>query len=467
MANKSQSNQNSLQNSKFGPFQPGLKPAVVIHVFHPSLKVYDDEEMFGLAKTAGYSVCAYVTQNLRKKNARYFLGVGKVDLIKEALVDHFAPKNSTMKSDLEVEDPDYSNVDYADGAIVDDEGIWESDGDLPDGPVDQNDTTDDFIELNLPDSLKNRHDLTFILNNRLSYGQLMNLHGVWDAKTIDRDELVLEIFEKHAQTHEAKLQIELARLTLQTNIIKKEMGAHLQEKQGRGEKGKGVKGWEPKMRAFRGRRSKILQELNKISQGRSLRRKTRSKFFNVGVVGYTNAGKSTLVNKLAKVSLETADQEFTTVTTTSRKVTLPKFDEYGRWLGEEMILTDSVGFISDMSRLLIDAFLSTLEELQFSDLILIVIDISDAQFDRILLKIDSSFDVIEQIGAADIPKIFIFNKIDLLSPEVVEERKNKIHELYPNIAALSISALEKQGFVNLHQALIEQKQHLYRKSRKY
>ena len=241
------------------------------------------------------------------------------------------------------------------------------------------------------------------------------------------------------------------------------MGVHLQEKQGRGQQGKGVKGWEPKMRAFRGRRRKILLELNKISQGRSLRRKSRSKFFNVGVVGYTNAGKSTLVNKLAKVSLETADQEFTTVTTTSRKVTLPKFDEYGGWQGQEMILTDSVGFISDMSRLLIDAFLSTMEELQFSDLLLMVIDISENEFDRLLLKIDSAFAVIEQIGAADIPKIFVFNKIDLLSPAAVEERKNQIHELYPNISALSISALEKQGFADLHQVLIEQKLQLHRK----
>ena len=241
------------------------------------------------------------------------------------------------------------------------------------------------------------------------------------------------------------------------------MGMHLQEKQGRGFMGKGVAAWEPKMRAYRGQRKKIQDELNRISQGRHLRRKSRSKFFNCGIIGYTNAGKSTLLNWLAKTQLETADQEFTTVGTTSRKVTFPKFDKFGQWCGEEVIISDSVGFISDMSNLLIDAFLSTLEELQFANLLIIVLDLAEVNFSRILTKITATFSIIDKLKILNIPALFVFNKVDLISSDIMEERTTRIHQMYPNIPYVHISALEKSGLNALAEYILSFKHEKFNK----
>lgn len=320
------------------------------------------------------------------------------------------------------------------------------------------DFNSNIYEFDFPETIHNRKDITIIFNNRLGNMQRLNLTKAWDVKVIDRDEIVLEIFEQHAQTYESKLQIELARLNLETNIIKKELGQHLDEKQGRDFKGKGRKGWEPAMRAFRGRKKKIRDELEKISKRRHIRRKARTKFFNVGLIGYTNAGKSTILNKLSKSKLKTAQQEFTTVSPTSRKVVFPSYDENGLWNSQEIILTDSVGFIMDMSALLINAFLSTLEELQFSDLLLLVLDISEPDFEILLEKIKTTFSILIQINVMEIPRIFVFNKNDKLSEEKLRDRVRKIQEAYPDIPYVSISALNKTGFEKLGNLILDFKQ---------
>ncbi|MHA1584316.1 MAG: GTPase, partial [Promethearchaeota archaeon] len=181
------------------------------------------------------------------------------------------------------------------------------------------------------------------------------------------------------------------------------------------------------------------------------------------IIGYTNAGKSTFLNRLAKSGVKTANQEFTTVSTTSRKVTFPRFDNYGNWKGEDVIFTDSVGFITDMSQILIDAFLSTLEELKFSNLLVIVIDIAEPDIARIWTKISTSFQIIEKIGATEIPKLFVFNKIDLVTPTKCENRIKTIHEQYISIPYVSISALEKKGFERLAKEIIAVKHQYFSK----
>ncbi|MHA1767895.1 MAG: GTPase, partial [Promethearchaeota archaeon] len=306
-----------------------LKTAIIIQVNCPSLISYDINEMKGLAKTAGYNVCNIISQKLDHINPKFFLGRGKVELINSG-IENFFNNFHRFHSLLNSEELEEFNEENS-------------------NPFKEYENQDDNIEFEFPETVHKRKDITIIFNNRLGNMHRLNLSKVWDLKVIDRDELVLEIFEKHAQTHESKLQIELARLNLETNIIKKELGQHLEEKQGRDFKGKGRKGWEPKMRAFRGRKKKIRDELQIISKRRNLRRKARTKFFNVGLIGYTNAGKSTILNKLSKSRFETAQQEFTTVSPVSRKVVFPFFKENGDWNGQEIILTDSVGFIMDMS----------------------------------------------------------------------------------------------------------------------
>ncbi len=418
-----------------------LKTAIIVQVNCPSLIPYDINEMKGLAKTAGYNIFNIIIQKLEHISPKFFLGKGKVESINIGIDNFFYNRHQ------------YQQKHHRGESLLESEEFDENGN-----PFEEYENKEDDIEFDFPETVHKRKDITIIFNNRLGNMHRLNLTKIWDVNVVDRDELVLEIFERHAQTHESKLQIELARLNLETNIIKKELGQHLEEKQGRDFKGKGRKGWEPKMMAYRGRKKKIRDELKIISKRRNLRRKGRSKFFNVGLIGYTNAGKSTVLNKLAKSRFETAQQEFTTITPVSRKVVFPSYKENGQWDGQELIITDSVGFIMDMSPALINAFLSTLEELQFSDLLLLIIDISEPNFVTILEKIKTTFTIMAQINVMEIPRLLVLNKIDKLSEDLLQKRVEKIREIYPEIPNVSISALDKTGFNKISEIIIDFKQ---------
>jgi GTPase len=424
------------------------KLAIIVQVLHPNILEYNKDEIQGLVKTARYTICTFLVQSLKKKNSRYLLGKGKVEAIHHALAEHFHKTKhiyKDRKGHLISDSPEEKE---------EQDSIFAYPPDDPDNPDDEF-NEDEKVDLELPRNLKYRENLTIIFNNRLATSQISNLSEVWGVKTIDRDEIVLEIFEQNARTSESKLQIELARLALQTNIIKKELGKHLSEKQGRDFKGKGMAGWAPMMKHARSRQKKISDQLDQIKQGRVLRRKTREKFFNVGIIGYTNAGKTTLLNSLAKEKLETANQEFTTVSTTSRKVIYPRYAEDGTFLRDELIFSDSVGFVYDISPALVKAFLSTLEELQFSNLLALVIDISEESYNAILNKIDTTMDVISQIGASDLKKIFIFNKKDKIKSEDLNLRIKKLLNQYPHIPHIAISALKKTDLNQMLEMMIK------------
>ncbi|MHA1672366.1 MAG: GTPase [Promethearchaeota archaeon] len=472
------------------------KFAIIVQVFNPRVHLYSLKEMEGLAESAGYTICGTVKQNLPRINPKYYLGQGKLNKLKKFIHGFFHPEeNQDMEDDGDIlstykfddfddnEDsgddtnnsqdwahdgavegifiPDEANDAAVEGIFVPDESSIPNDELLPDSDdhalgnsVRYDSTADDLdLVINFPDNLRDLSELVVIFNNRISYSQINTLSQEIAVVVKDRDDVILEIFETNARTHESKLQIELTRMALQTNIMKKEFGAHLDEKQGRGARGKGLKGWEPQMLHYRKRKKKIREDLSKIASQRNQRRKRRGKMYNVGVVGYTNAGKSTFINTLAGTNLETANHEFTTISPVSRKVVFPNFDEFGRWKGQEVILTDSVGFITDMSPMLIDAFLSTLEELQFSDLLLILVDFSNSLSD-IGLKIETTLSILHRINAFDLPKVFALNKMDLLNEADREEKFRTLRSLYPDFTWYLISGKEKASLKTLSDEIV-------------
>ncbi len=461
------------------------KFAIIVQVFNPRVHLYSLKEMEGLAESAGYTICGTVKQNLPRINPKYYLGQGKLNNLKKFIHGFFHPEENQGDEDDDVlsrykfddlgdlEDhsngindvpdgvhdaavegifiPDEVNDAAVEGIFVPDEPSIPNDELLPDS--DDSTPDDSDLVINFPENLQNLSELVVIFNNRISYSQINTLSRELAVVVKDRDDVILEIFETNARTHESKLQIELTRMALQTNIMKKEFGAHMDEKQGRGAQGKGLKGWEPQMLHYRKRKKKIRDDLSRIANQRNQRRKRRGKMYNVGVVGYTNAGKSTFINTLAGTNLETANHEFTTISPVSRKVVFPNFDEFGRWKGQEVILTDSVGFITDMSPMLIDAFLSTLEELQFSDLLLILVDFSDSLAD-IGSKIETTLSILHRINAFDLPKVFALNKMDLLTEAVREEKFLTLCGLYPDFTWYLISGKEKASLKTLSDEIV-------------
>jgi GTP-binding protein HflX len=148
------------------------------------------------------------------------------------------------------------------------------------------------------------------------------------------------------------------------------------------------------------------------------------------------------------------------VSTASRKVVFPWYDEFGVFNREEIIFTDSVGFVYDISPQFIHAFLSTLEELQFSDLLTIVVDIADLKFERLKTKIETTFQVIEQIGASNIPRVIVFNKSDLLDPQELNDRVNITKTYFPETPTITISAKNKLGYEDLIKIFLDFKSKL-------
>jgi GTP-binding protein HflX len=376
-------------------------PAIVIQAIHKSLPEYDRNEFEGLAKAAGYSVVDFYSQNLKKINSRYLIGEGKLE---EIIHNQF----SDFASQFE----------------------------------------------HLPNKLEKRHeeDLVYLFMNRLKPSQIRNLSAALKTKVIDRDLLILEIFEDHATTREAKVQIKLARLFLEASRKQKEISSKLvTERQGRDFMGKGYGAYEAYRRSFKEQKKTLVQELEGIRKQRNLQRKARSDSYNVSIVGYTNAGKTTLLNTAKGLNLETKDSPFTTVSTTTRSITI---------LGEEMTLSDSVGFVFDIPHEIIEAFLSTLEEVAFSDCIILTLDISDT-IQHLFQKLQTTFEVLVKIGAFNIPVIYFLNKVDNLTADEFEIKRAQILRILPENSVIQFgSALEENTIKMLSQKLYEIKNSL-------
>lgn len=244
-----------------------------------------------------------------------------------------------------------------------------------------------------------------LFNHVLSPGQERNLERLFQCRVLDRTGLILDIFAQRARSFEGKLQVELAMLKhLSTRLVRG--WTHLERQRGGiGMRGPGETQLEVDRRLIRNKIKLITERLDKIQKQREQGRKSRRKATvpTVALVGYTNAGKSTLFNRLTGATVYVADQLFATLDPTLRRVEFPD--------AGEMILADTVGFIRHLPHDLVVAFHATLEEVIEADLLLHVIDAHDENRDLHSEQVDQ---VLELIGAQDVPRLLVYNKIDLL-----------------------------------------------------
>jgi len=286
-----------------------------------------------------------------------------------------------------------------------------------------------------------------LFDQSLSPAQQRNLERYLELPVNDRTLLILEIFAQRARSHEGKLQVELARLQyLSTRLVRR--WSHLERQTGgigaRG--GPGEKQIELDRRMIGDAIKRTRERLVKVKRQRSTQRRQRERrdTFNISLVGYTNAGKSTLFNALVKARAYAADQLFATLDTTTRQL-------YLSGAGRSVSLSDTVGFIRDLPHGLIDAFQATLQEAVDANLLLHVVDASNDDFPE---QMDQVERVLSEIGAADIPQLLVFNKLDALEisqrPPVLADQYEVGGHMVPR---LFVSARSGEGLDTLRALL--------------
>ncbi|MGN0918418.1 MAG: GTPase HflX [Oxalobacter sp.] len=280
-----------------------------------------------------------------------------------------------------------------------------------------------------------------IFNHALSPAQQRNLEKKLDLSIVDRTSLILDIFAQRAKSHEGKVQVELAQLQhLMTRLVRG--WTHLErQKGGIGLRGPGETQLETDRRLIGDRVKMLRSRLDKLQRQRETQRRSRSRSrtFSMSLVGYTNAGKSTLFNAMTKAGTYAADQLFATLDTTSRRV-------YIESVGN-VVISDTVGFIRDLPHQLVAAFRATLEETIHADLLLHVVDASS---DMRLEQVEQVNQVLEEINAQKVPQLLVLNKIDLAGLEPGIDRNEE-----GVIRRVSVSAVTGAGFDLLRQAIAE------------
>jgi GTP-binding protein HflX len=290
-----------------------------------------------------------------------------------------------------------------------------------------------------------------VFNHDLSPSQQRNLERLLQARVVDRTGLILDIFSQRAQSHEGKLQVELAQLEhLSTRLVRG--WTHLERQKG----GIGVRGGpgetqlELDRRMLRVRVKQLREKLAKLKSQRGMQRKARkrSNVMTVSLVGYTNAGKSTIFNRLTKANIYAADQLFATLDTTTHKIFIAGCGS--------VVLSDTVGFIKHLPHALVEAFGATLEEAAQADLLLHIVDTASTNRDEQIAQVNK---VLGEIGALSVPQILIHNQIDRVGLPASIERDE-----YGRIASIHVSAKTNDGMDLIRLAMAEHYQLLKQQS---
>ena len=290
-----------------------------------------------------------------------------------------------------------------------------------------------------------------VFNHDLSPSQQRNLERLLDARVVDRTGLILDIFSQRAQSHEGKLQVELAQLEhLSTRLVRG--WTHLERQKG----GIGVRGGpgetqlELDRRMLRDKVKQLRERLAKLKAQRGMQRKARKRFnlMTVSLVGYTNAGKSTLFNRLTKADLYVADQLFATLDTTTHKIFIADCGS--------VVLSDTVGFIKHLPHALVEAFSATLEEAVQADLLLHIVDTASSNRDEQITQVNN---VLQEIGADKVLQILVHNQIDRVGLEPMVSRDE-----YGRITTIHVSAKTGAGMDLLRLAMAEHQQYLHKLS---
>jgi GTP-binding protein HflX len=292
---------------------------------------------------------------------------------------------------------------------------------------------------------------TIIVDDEISPGQQRNLEKLFELTVMDRTEVILEVFAQRAQTKEARLQIELAKVRYEAPRLKR-LWTHLSRQQGSAGggsgggggylKGEGEKQIEIDRRLLKNKVADLQEEIKQVQLNRETQRssRVRSEIPIFAIVGYTNAGKSTLLNAMTDAKVFVEDKLFATLDTTTRKFSLPN--------NQEILLIDTVGFIRKLPHLLVAAFKSTLEEAVQADILLHLID---ASHPMALEQAATTIEVLKELGAEGKPVITVLNKIDKITDRAALMR---LKLKYPK--TVEISALNRQGFDQMIEAMIEE-----------
>jgi GTP-binding protein HflX len=273
-----------------------------------------------------------------------------------------------------------------------------------------------------------------VFDNELSPAQQRNLQQVFECDVVDREALILDIFAQHASSREGALQVELALLRYRLPRLRG-MGKQLsQQGAGIGTRGPGETKLETDRRRIESKIAKLVRELKALTSTRTTQRKARRRAAmpQVALIGYTNAGKSTLLNRVTEADVLAEDRLFSTLDSTVRRADLPE--------GQTVLLSDTVGFVRRLPHHLVEAFRSTLDDVKDADLLLHLVDASDADPEG---QIAAVHEVVEEVGAENVPEMIAFNKIDRADPIDL----GRLKRLYPD--SPMISALTGQGVEDL------------------